>query len=202
MADGDVVAVILAAGAGVRLGGVAKALLSAPGGATFLQVIAGVLGDVGVAASRVRVVIGAPHGGAVRAEAERLGLTCIENPDPSRGMGSSVGVGFAALLEDADVRFPDARIALLWPVDHARVAGASVRAVLAAVPDGGAAAPVYRDRGGHPVAVARALWPALAGAAALPEGARSVLRGRTLRIPVDDPGVVADVDTPADLEAL
>ena len=194
----DVAAVILAAGAGQRLGGVAKALLPGRGG-TFLATIAGVLADVGVAASRALVVVAPPHGDAVAAEATRLGMASVVNPEPARGMGSSVGVGFAGL--GRDVRFSDTAIALLWPVDHARVGAGAVRAVIAAARAHGAALPTWQGRGGHPVAVGRALWPARADAGALPEGARSVLRGRAARVAVDDPGVVADVDTPADREA-
>jgi len=193
----DACAVVLAAGAGARLGGVAKALL--PAGATsFLGAIAATLAEAGVGAGRVVVVVGEPHGAAVAAEAARLGLACVVNPEPGRGMASSVAVGFA----DADVRFPDAIVGLLWPVDHARVGAAAVRAVIAAVAAGAAAAiPTWDGRGGHPVAVARPLWPALAAATELPDGARGVLRPRAVRIPVADPAVVADVDTWADAAA-
>src|SRR5688572_1123146 len=157
----DVAAVILAAGAGQRLGGVAKALLPGPGG-TFLATIAGVLADVGIAASRALVVVAAPHAVAVAAEADRLGMPIIVNPDPARGMGSSVGVGFAAIRRD--VRFSDVAIALLWPVDHPWVGAVAVRSLIFSAREYGAAVPTWRDRGGHPVAVGRKLWAALEGA--------------------------------------
>lgn len=181
------VAVILAAGQGARLGGVAKALLPARG-ATFLGAIAGACREAG--ADEVVVVVGAPFGREVAAEAARLGARVVENPDPSRGMASSIRCGFAAL--GAGDR------ALLWPVDHPRVRAATVRALLAV--DGDVVVPRHGGRGGHPVVVARAVWPALA--ACPPEGARAVLRDPRWRrrdVEVDDPGVVRDVDLPADL---
>lgn len=187
------IAVVLAAGRGARLGGVAKALLDA-GGESFLARVAGALAAAGAGGL---VVVGPPHGAAVRAEAARLGLAVVENPQPERGMASSVAVGFAALRGRAD------RAALLWPVDVARVAPATVSAVIAASAAEGIAVPTWQGRGGHPAAFGRALWDELAACDGLPEGARSVLHrdpARVVRVPVDDPGVIADVDLPADLE--
>ncbi len=195
MIGGEVAVVIVAAGAGRRLGGVAKALLPA-GSASFLATIAATAADAG--AGRAVVVIGPPHGERVADEARRLGLEVVDNPDPDRGMSSSVAIGFEHALE----RFAGAAAALLWPVDHARVARATVARLVSEVDAGRAVIPTWRGRGGHPTAFGRALWPELAGCAALPRGARSVLdsdAGRVLRIEVDDPGVTADVDRAEDL---
>jgi molybdenum cofactor cytidylyltransferase len=191
-----VTAVILAAGAGSRMGGVAKALLPGAADPTFLAAIARVLAEVGVAPARTVVVVAPPFAAAVAAEAARLGLGVVEN-QAGADMSSSVAVGFAAIA--GDVRCADSDVALLWPVDHARVGAAAVRAVLAAAGDA-AAVPTWQDRGGHPVAVARRLWPALAAVSGAPGGARDVLRPVAVRVAVDDPGVVADVDTWADVE--
>jgi CTP:molybdopterin cytidylyltransferase MocA len=47
------------------------------------------------------------------------------------------------------------------------------------------------------------VWAGLAGCAGDPDGARGVLRAaRSVAVEVDDPGVVHDVDTPADREAI
>jgi molybdenum cofactor cytidylyltransferase len=190
-----IASVILAAGSGERLGGVAKAVLEAPGGSSFLaQILAAATAG---GARRHVVVVGEPHRAAVEAEAERLGVEVAVNPDPARGMGSSVAVGF----EHAASRFSGAAAALLWPVDHPRVAPATVRLLVARAHPDAVVVPTFAGRGGHPTLVGRSLWQALAGCGDLPEGARSVLRGRegVVRVPVADEGVVADVDTRADI---
>src|SRR5262245_58361140 len=87
-------AVILAAGAGTRLGGVAKALL-AIGGRTFLARIVAAAREVGT--EDIVVVVASPHGDAVAAAARELGARVVVNPLPERGMASSVAGGFGAL---------------------------------------------------------------------------------------------------------
>lgn len=192
-----VAAVILAAGAGRRLGGVAKALLR-HGGQSYLAAIAATARAVG--SIDAVVVVGEPFGAEVAAHARQLDLRVRVNPAPGRGMASSVALGFAAIAGGP------AAAAWLWPVDHPAVTAATLRALAAALGDASAAEvarPVYRGRGGHPPLVARALWPALAACAGHPDGARGVLRAvRAIAVEVDDPGVVHDVDTPADREGM
>jgi molybdenum cofactor cytidylyltransferase len=137
------------------------------------------------------VVVAAPFGEEVAEAARALGAEVVVNPAPERGMGSSVGVGFGALAHGTR--------ALLWPVDHPRVTLDSVRALLAV--DADVVVPRVGGRGGHPAVVARAVWPALAS---LATGgvARDVLwdpQWRRLDVPLDDPGLVLDVDTPGDV---
>ena len=194
--EGEVILLVLAAGAGRRLGGVAKALLPAPGGETFLAAVTRAARAGGARGGLV--VVGPPHGAAVEEEARRLGLEVAHNDDPDRGMASSVALGFQA----ARARAGAARAALLWPVDHARVAAATVARLVAAAAADRAVVPTWSGRGGHPAAIGRLLWDELAGCDRLPEGARSVLRAapdRVRRIQVEDPAVVADVDRPDDL---
>ena len=183
-------AVILAAGQGARLGGVAKAML-VTAGRTYLETI--------VALARVDemiVVVAAPFADVVGAHAEALGARVVVNPEPARGMASSIALGFAALSERS-------RAAWLWPVDHPHVAPATIAKLAAAFPadnDHAVVRPRFAGRGGHPPLVGRGRWAALAACALAPEGARSVLRGEdTIDVEVDDPGVVRDIDTPEDL---
>jgi molybdenum cofactor cytidylyltransferase len=192
-------AVILAAGAGQRLGGVAKALLRLSTGATALEAVVTCAAAAGV--SRCVVVVGPPHDGVTAAEAARLGVAVTHNPAPQRGMASSVALGFEHLLACC----PDEAVGLLWPVDHAAVRSETVRVVLRACAADAAVVPTYQGRGGHPACFGRSLWPALATCVNAPEGARSVLRqlardtpGRVLRVEIDDAGVLADIDTPED----
>ncbi len=203
---GAPVLVVLAAGAGRRLGGVAKALLRL-GGLSYLERICQTARAGG--AGRGVAVVAPPYGEAVAVEARRLGLDVVENRQPERGMASSIELGFAWAMERG------AGAALLWPCDHPAVKVETVRALLAALEaetgsgSGSAAAPIVAiiptvaGRGGHPALIARALFPALAHCAAAPEGARTVLRAAaTRRLALADAGCVVDVDEPAAAAAL
>src|SRR5580704_975734 len=118
-------AVVLAAGEGTRLGGVAKALLG--GDRPFLARIVATAREVGT--REVVVVVAPPYGDAVAAAARELGATPVWNPEPARGMASSIALGFAALDADA---VGDADAAWLWPVDHPAVQAGTLRALIAA----------------------------------------------------------------------
>lgn len=198
--------VVLAAGAGRRMGGVAKALLpiramgegarasagaaSAGASETYLARIVATARAAGV--SRGVAVVGPPYGEEVAAAARALGLDVVENLQPERGMASSLELGFAwaaaanATNADASSDAGDGELeaALLWPCDHPAVRVDSVRALLeafiatsgAAEPSPSAVVPTVEGRGGHPALIARPLFAALASCAGLPEGARSVLR--------------------------
>ena len=186
-------AVILAAGAGTRMGGVAKAVLKRASGLrpqasgrTFLEAVVETAREAG--ASDVVVVVGPPFGETVAVEAERLGARVVWNREPERGMASSIAEGFGALGEvDA---------AWLWPVDHPDVTVEALRTLIDSLGGHDCARPVYAGRRGHPPLVARALWPALC------EGrpARDVIAAAdTIDVPVDDAGCVRDIDTLEDL---
>jgi CTP:molybdopterin cytidylyltransferase MocA len=186
-------AVILAAGDGSRLGGVAKALLKTTRGVPFLDQIALTAREAGVA--QLIVVVGPPFGAEVAAHAATLGIAIVENPDPDRGMASSLALGFGALLE------LDHADAWLWPVDHPEVRVETLELVRAAIGTHAAARPVVDGRGGHPPLVTRALFEALASCEEEPEGARSVLaRADMIDVPVTDRATIRDIDTQDDLE--
>jgi len=191
----NVATVVLAAGAGRRLGVVAKALLRLPNGASHLETVCASAEEAGAGIGVV--VVGEPHRAVTEAEARRLGWPCIVNPAPERGMATSVEVGFAYVR----ARFGSARAALLWPVDHARARVETVGQLVGLAAADRIAVPTFAGRGGHPTLFGRDTWPALARCAELEQGARTVLGEdpqRVIRIDVDDPGVVIDVDTPAD----
>jgi CTP:molybdopterin cytidylyltransferase MocA len=184
-------AVILAAGAGRRMGGVAKALL-ADAGRTYLEQIVAAAREVGLADGVV--VVGPPHQAEIALHARALGLRLAVNASPERGMASSVGIGFAAVAEG------DAEAAWLWPVDHPHVAPTTLRALIEQLGARAVARPVVDGRGGHPPLIARALWPRLASCGSLDGGARAVLADADrVDVPVADRGCVHDIDTPEDL---
>jgi len=187
-----VVAVVLAAGAGRRIGG-PKALLPI-GGTTFLAHVARGLFRPGVAA--VVAVVG--HG-ARRIKAEAgvpADVALVDNPTPDDGMLGSVLLG----LDAAEARGADA--VLLHPVDHPFTSPATTDAVLAALASGAViAVPSYGGRRGHPGGFARASWPALREAPPA-RGARAVLAEHPdwlVHVPGDE-GCVAGIDTPEDYQ--
>jgi CTP:molybdopterin cytidylyltransferase MocA len=181
--------VILAAGAGARLGGIAKALLAIDRD-TYLQRIARSARVAGV--SDVIVVVGRPFAREVGDHARELGLEVVVNPLPERGMASSVALGFAAIGEyEADA-------AWLWPVDHPGVQVETLHRLIAGLGTHEVARPRFGERGGHPPLIARAVWPRLAAWGSLEGGARGVLgTADVVEITVEDAGVILDVDTPA-----
>ena len=170
------VCVVLAAGAGTRMGGVAKALLRR-GDRTFLQCIVET-----ALANEVVVVVGPPYGDAVAAHARELGARVAVNEDPSRGMSSSINLGFANLDSDA---------AWLWPVDHPDVRASTLHALIAEVGAREIARPVCDGRGGHPPLIRRAVFDRLARC----ENARDVINAAdVVNVEVDDRGTIEDVD--------
>ncbi len=84
-----------------------------------------------------------------------------------------------------------------------RVAPATLAALAVALGDSDAVAvPVTGGRRGNPVGWGRAHWPRLAALTG-DAGARSLLDAVDVtEVAVDDPGIFADVDTPAALAAL
>ncbi len=187
-------AVILAAGSGTRLGGVAKALLRL-GRETYLERIVRMARLAGT--TKFVVVIGRPFGHEVGLLARELDLGVIVNPMPERGMASSVALGFSAIADyDLDA-------AWLWPVDHPDVELSTLHTLIANLGTAEVAQPRFEDRGGHPPLIARAVWPRLARCANLEGGARAVLATAAI-VPVDveDESVVRDIDTPSDLAEI
>jgi CTP:molybdopterin cytidylyltransferase MocA len=202
-------AVILAAGAGTRLGGVAKALLETRSKRTFLEQIVATAHEVGV--EMPIVVVGPPFATEVGSAASKLDVAVLVNHDPGRGMASSVALAFEALnvliangkRGGPEAAFADVEAAWLWPVDHPDVAADTLRRLISALMNHAAARPVYEGRGGHPPLIARSLFALLAQCAGIEGGARRVLASAdTIDVPVDDIGCVRDVDTAVDLEAV
>ncbi len=179
-------AVILAAGDSRRMG-TAKALL-ATGQGTFLERV------VAAAASLapVLVVVGR-EAAAIREAHPHLGVGWVVNEHPAYGQLHSLRLALAALPAETAG-------AVVLLVDHPLVTAATVASLAAAWRrrPSAIAVPVYRGQRGHPVIFPRAVWGELF-AVPLEAGARAVVlaeEGRLLPVAVDDPGVVADIDTP------
>ncbi len=185
------VGLILSAGASVRWGGAPKALLPV-GAERALARIARLLGEAGVTRRRVVVGAAATEIRAGTPEPIRSSLEWIEHPAWERGRTGSIQAGLAGLLEEGVV---------LWPVDHPFVAPPTLPRLLAAAEHDDLATwvlPEYGGRGGHPVVLKpptlrriAGLEPAAPLSRLLPE-----LGVQVRRVPVDDPGVVINLNTP------
>lgn len=187
--DPTVSTLVLAAGASLRFGG--GKLGADLGGRPLL---AHAIGAARAVAHPVTVVVS--PGGPARAIAEAAGADVVVNPDPGRGLSSSLAAGLDALPSGTA-----AAVVLLG--DQPDVAPSAIRAVVAAW----RAAPErphrvrYRDGHGHPVILPRAIWGA-ATAVGGDRGAATLLAtSRVGEVPVDGPAP-PDVDTRADLAAL
>ncbi len=181
--------ILLAAGSGSRFGG-DKLLAALPDG-TPLAVAA-----VRALRTALPEVIAVVRTGDARLSSALAaeGVRVIECSNAASGMGASLawGVKHAAAAEG-------------WVVglgDMPYVQAQTVAVVAAALATGASiAAPVYQGRRGHPVGFTAAHRMALAGLSA-DAGARDILAtaGTALTlVEVDDPGVLRDIDTPADL---
>jgi len=189
-----VAAVVLAAGAGRRIGG-PKALLR-KGPLSFLAHVSGTLRR-----PSVEIVIAVLGHEAERVAREASAPSWVEIVTCARhaeGMLAS----FLCGLDAAEAAGAEA--VLVHPVDHPLVAAETVDRVVAALTAGAIiAVPSVDGRRGHPGGFARAAWPALR-AVSPDRGARGVLADHPdwiTHVP-GDPGAVAGIDTPADYARL
>lgn len=168
--------------------GASKPLLDLDG-RTFIRAAVETLRGGGC--SPVIAVVADPATGA---EARAAGADVVHAPSDAEQVDS--------LRAGIDLLPAAAAAVLVLPVDHPLVRDSTVRALVQAAASYPEAVirPVHEGRPGHPTLFPRSAWPALADPT-LPYGARSVVESpdtRTLDLAVDDPGVVADIDTPAD----
>jgi molybdenum cofactor cytidylyltransferase len=114
--------------------------------------------------------------------------------DASGGMGDSIAAGVAAR--------PGAGGWLVMPADMPLVRPGTMAAVAAGIGRHPVAYAQYQGRKGHPVAFGAELFSELVRLSG-DEGARRVLaRFPGQAVEVDDPGVLLDMDTEADLASL
>ncbi|WP_377272210.1 NTP transferase domain-containing protein [Peterkaempfera sp. SMS 1(5)a] len=186
-----VAGLVLAAGAGRRLGGRPKALLEFRG-RPLLEHAVRTVRDGGC--DPVHVVLGADRE-RVAAVADLSGCTVVANPDWPEGMGSSLRAGLASLP-------PDCPAVLVMLVDTPGVTAAAVARLLAAHRSGARlAAAAYGGRRGHPVLIGACHFAEAAAGARGDAGARALLAARAAELELVECGDVAaagDVDTPED----
>jgi molybdenum cofactor cytidylyltransferase len=197
-------AVLLAAGAGRRLGGRPKALLQLAGVPLVMRQLVALSG-AGV--DEVAVVLG-HHAEAVEAAIGPFPITLVRNPAPDDGQASSVRLGLAALSPKLDA-------IIVAPADMPLIDAQDIVALIGA----------YRKRGEASMVVPRVSVAGAPGSEALPGNpvmfdaalreawlaGRADLACRRWRdehpeqvrwFETDNRRYRVDIDTPADLEAF
>jgi molybdenum cofactor cytidylyltransferase len=110
------------------------------------------------------------------------------------GMGVSIAAGVSAC--------PDSSGWLVLPGDMPLIRPATLVAVARALDHHAVAFAQYRGRRGHPVAFAAELYPELTALVG-DEGARRIVaRYPAFPVELDDAGILVDIDTEDDLDAL
>jgi nicotine blue oxidoreductase len=186
---GPVAGLLLAAGAGSRLGR-PKALVEL-GGQRLVDRGVHTLADGGCVP--VLVVLGA-------AETELPDrASTVKNPDWATGMGSSVRAGIDALPPDVDA-------VIIALADQPLVTPDAVRRLLEAREQGArAAVATYKGNQRNPVMLGREYWSTVYGMAVNDVGARAFLRAYShvvTPVACDDIADPEDIDTEEDLERL
>ncbi|MFD1718531.1 nucleotidyltransferase family protein [Georgenia deserti] len=214
----DVVGIVLAAGAGRRMGR-PKALVRGDDGVPWLRRAVTVLKEAGAWPVRVTLGAGADEASALLP----AGAQEVRVPDWAEGIGASLRAGLAAAGST------DAVAALITLVDLPALRVDAVRRVLGAAPEpgessgpgasawpaasvgpGGGLGPadrlgsavlrqaVYAGRPGHPVLIGRDHWADLRAQLDGDVGARPYLRSHgVVEVDCTDLGGGDDVDTPA-----
>jgi molybdenum cofactor cytidylyltransferase len=185
----SVTGILLAAGRATRFGG-HKLLATLPDGM-----------PVGIAAARrLRtalpevVAVVRPGDTLLRDCFEKEGLEVIQCAGADRGLSASLRCGIEAT--------PGAAGWVIALADMPAIQGSTIAMVQSALIQGATiAAPFYQGRQGHPVGFAASLREELLALKG-DRGARAVLErhaAQLARVEVDDPGVLQDIDVPADL---
>lgn len=124
------------------------------------------------------------------------GCEVVVNDGAEQGMGTSIATGVAFSRDS------EGWLVALGDMPHIRPQ--TIAAIAEALKlHGGIAVPVFRGMRGHPVAFSKEFGAALSALTG-DSGARQILEDypqAITELPVDDPGILADIDTPEDLAA-
>ena len=184
----EITGVLLAAGFSTRYG--SNKLLAQIDTHTILAHSAAALSPCDRVVAVVRIV-----DAALQTELRVLGVDCVFNTEPERGMGYSMACAVKATARSGGW--------CLLPADMPYVKTTTTQHVVNALRSGTPlAAPIYNGRRGHPVGFAAEFFEALAALDG-DVGARSIIDHNTDRLTAiesDDAGVLVDIDTAGDLE--
>jgi molybdenum cofactor cytidylyltransferase len=194
------VAILPAAGASRRMG--RPKLLLPVGGRPMVAGVVEALRSGGV---REVVLVTAPGDEALHTWAREAGVTLTVNPDPERGMLSTIREGITALGGAAELARRGETL-LVSPADLPNLRAETVAGLLRRMAETGAplAVPTFHGKRGHPLAIAPRLIPEIDSLDSN-VGLRQ-LRDRheaeLLEVEGGDEGVVQDVDTPEDYQRV
>ena len=186
-----VAGLLLAAGAGRRIGG-PKALLQL-GGRTLVERGVALLRDAGC--DPVLAVIGAE----ARTVRPFVTADVAVAMDWSEGVGASLRSGLAVLEQSS------ATACVICLVDQPLIDVDAVRRMIAVAGEADAAVATYGGEPQHPVLLDRLVWEDVAALAVGDIGARAWMRAhpsRVLSVPCDGLGSPSDIDTAEDLELV
>lgn len=177
---------ILAGGRGERWGG-PKIWARLPDGRTFLEACSQVFDSAGAAVVAATLPPDAP-------ECAIPGLLTVPLPTDDLDMFASLRCGLEALAGE-----PAWSAVIVLPVDHPLVRPQTVRTLVDA--EGPASIPTLEGRHGHPLCLAREVGDRICSGALSGPTLRDVLRDVGARdVPVDDPGVRINCNSPDVLE--
>lgn len=186
MTAGRIAGVVLAAGAGRRMGQ-PKALVAGRDGRPWVVGAVGVLRDAGC--HDIFVAVGASSD-LVRRELDPA-VVVVDVPDWQQGMGVSLKTCLAALDETS------AESAVIHLVDLPDVGADAVARLLARSSSGALARASYDGDPGHPVLLGREHWSAAAGTLSGDRGAAAYLNSNGVElVECGDLATGHDIDTP------
>lgn len=186
----QIAAIVLAAGRSSRSGNSHK-LLGKVGDKTVIETTTHTLHAADI--DTVFLITGANHE-RISGSAMQSGMQLVHNGNFAAGMGSSLAAGISALPPESDHAFvclgdmPFIRTSTFKTL-KAEAEQRPVRTIFV---------PTFNGKRGHPVLWGRAFFDALAGLNGDVGGKRLLeeYADAVVEVPVDDPGILIDLDTP------
>lgn len=166
---------------------------------TFLESILAATAAAGLEPS---VVVLGPDAPKILASVRLGPIVEARNEHLETGQIGSIKQGLSAIVNRP------VEAVVIWPVDQPHVSVRTVELVVEEFRKGhtGVVLPTHQGRRGHPVLFAREVFDDLMNAPP-DSGARAVVRaqqqsGRLREVPVEDPAILEDIDTPQAYEDL
>lgn len=191
-----IAAVVLAAGQSRRMGDRNKLLSEVDGEAMIRHVVHAALGSQ---AEEV-VVVSGHEADKLEAALAGLAVRSVHNPDYAAGLSTSLHRGLGALPDDVDG-------AVVLLADMPKVDAATVDRLIAAfnpVEGREICIPTWQGKRGNPVLIGRRFFPELQDITG-DVGAKAVIAEypeAVVEVPMSEPAVLLDIDTPAALRDL